>query len=587
MPLDAFCLRAVKNELSGQITGLKIDRVQQPERDLIILSLRGKDTKGLKLLISAGSNDKRVHLSGFKFDNPKAPPMFCMLLRKHISGAVISCINQPSAERVLIFELKAPDAMGVHSIKSLIIELIGQRPNIILTGNDGIIIDCLRRTGGELNDKRSVLPGLVYRSPPVQEGKTDPLTVTKERFYEQFSKAGDKVIDKWLQEAFSGFSPLICREISWRAYGRTDYRINEVKDNGDKLIKSFFSVLNEDENIPLLIKDEAGKPEDFSFTQIGQYEGSLKTENENSFSELLENFYTRKSLENRMGQRSAATLKLMTNAENRLTRKIVAQKSELEDSKERDYYRRCADIISSNFHLMKKGQNTLIADDFYSENGAKCEIKLDPLKTPQQNAAKYYKAYSKAKNAQQFISEQIAKSENELEYVKSIIQQLKNADSGQDLDEIRNELRITGYVKANKQQKNNKTKQNESLPHKFVSSSGISIYAGKNNIQNDKLTLKTAARNDIWFHAQKIHGTHVIVSAAEGKPDEATINEAAAIAAFYSAARKDNKVPVDYTLIKHVKKPSGGRPGMVIYTDFKTVTATPDENLVNQLRINS
>ncbi|MCL2426408.1 MAG: NFACT family protein [Oscillospiraceae bacterium] len=598
MPLDAICLGAVRNELASQIIGIKIDKVQQPERDVVLLSLRGHGGKSFKLLISVGSGDTRVHFTEHRFDNPKVPPMFCMLLRKHLVGARIVDIVQPAAERVLIFVLETVGAMGVRSEMKMIVEMIGRQSNLILVDADGVILDCLRRVDGDLSEKRAVLPGLVYRNPPVQEGKVDPMSVTEAQFQTLINFESDDAIDKWLIKTFKALSPLICREIVWRAYGETDYRFNGISDNGNALFTAFFDLIQQvksSEYEPWLISSVDDKPLDFSYTHIKQYESTATATRLCDFSKLLDEYYTRSAQELRMSQRSASTLKTMTTARDRLIRKLAAQRRELGETDKRDYFRECGDLITANFHLIKKGQETLIAEDFYSESGGVREIKLDVRKTPQQNSAKYYKTYTKAKNARNFLSELIENGEKELEYIESVIGQIQRVESEQDLSEIRHELSTTGYVRQSKQQKSEKqtkkqrgksqsSKQAEISPYKFMSSSGVRILAGKNNLQNDRLTLKSANRMDIWLHAQKIHGSHVIISCAGVSPDEKTLEEAAAIAAYYSAGRSDGKVLVDYTLVKNVKRIPGGRPGMVNYRDFKTIIAVPDEDVINRLK---
>jgi len=583
MPLDALCLSAVKTELTKIITDSKIDKIQQPERDVIILSLRGQKNQTHKLLISCGSGDSRIHLTDHKFDNPQSPPMFCMLLRKHTIGARISEIVQLPAERVIIIKLNSFTGLGLKSDKNLIIELIGGSSNLILTDETGIIIDCLRRIGGDLNDKRSVLPGMIYRNPPVREGKINPLEVSEKELSEAIKSTSDVHIDKWLNSAFTAFSPLICREISWRAYNDHDLRINEIKDTGEALIREFLTLIEQvkaGNYEPWLITDENNLPIDFSFTQIKQYTNLYTTEKEKTFSEMLDGFYTRSAQIKRINQRNSTILKLMSTARDRLVRKITTQTNELKESSNREYYRECGDIIAANYHNMSKGQQSLTADDFYSETNEKRTIKLDSLKTPQQNAAKYYKIYSKAKNAQKYLEEQIKTAEKELLYTESVTEQLKRAESEQDLNEIRNELTQTGYIKKKQQ----KTKQTESGPHRFKSSTGKQILVGRNNIQNDKLTFKIASKSDIWLHAQKIHGAHVIILCSGENPDDVTLQEAATIAAYFSAARADSKVSTDYTHVKNVKKTPASKPGMVIYNDYKTIIAEPDEKTIDRLR---
>ena len=589
MPLDAICLAAVRDELAGQITGMKIEKVQQPERDVLVLLIRGSSGQQ-RLLISAGTGDARVHLTEHRFENPESPPMFCMLLRKHLSGARIVGITQPSSERLLDFTLDAPDAMGVLSEKHLIIELIGRQSNIILTGSDGIITDCLRRVGGEMTDKRAILPGLKYHRPPVQEGKLDPAIVSGDEWQSLFNSAGGlggaETADKWLLAAFTALSPLVCREISWRAYSDTDIRLDAITDGGAALRREFFAVkkiIETGSYEPWVIFDANNEPRDFSFMRILQYESALTTKSEESFSIMLDRFFSRKSQLARISQKASATSRAVKSARDRIARKLAAQQAELGATADRERLRECGDIITANLHAMSKGQRILTAPDFFSENETIREIILDPLKTPQQNAAKYYKDYTRSKNAEKYLTKQILSGENELIYLDSVLEELALAESERDLAEIRRELVQTGYIKAQKPGKEKQPAQAE--PARFASSAGLMILAGRNNLQNDMLTLKTALRSDIWLHAQKTHGSHVIISCGGNKPDETTLLEAAAIAAFYSTARSAGKVAVDYAEVRHVKKPQGGRPGMVIYTDYKTIIAVPDESVINRLRI--
>ena len=587
MPLDAICIAAVKEELSGRVTGHKIDKVQQPERDIIILTLRG-GTETCRLLLSAGHSDTRVHLTEHKFDNPASPPMFCMLLRKHITGARILGITQPPAERALEFALETSDAMGVISRKSLIIEMIGRSPNIILADAEGVIIDCLRRISGDFSSKRAVLPGLFYHPPPQQDGKQNPMTINSEEWRERFIAAGrsmeKRTVDEWLLAAFSAMSPLICRELSWRAYSGAEKRIEAIDDGGEALSREFFKlmgIVNSRGFKPWLIKNKNDEPCDFSYTSILQYEGAMNAAPEDSFSAMLDGFFTQTAQRERNRQRASVMVKTIKTARGRIARKLAVQYEELKKTTQRDLLRECGDIIAANYHVMRKGQKTLVAQDFFAQDGDVREILLDPLKTPQQNAAKYYKEYSKAKNAEKYLTEQILSGENELKYLDSVDGELSLAESEGDLAEIRRELVQTGYIKAQKQAKQ---KHAQSVPMQFVSSTGIQILAGRNNASNDALTMKTARKSDIWLHTQKIHGSHVIISCNGGEPDDTTLCEAASIAAYYSGARSGGKTPVDYTLVKNVKKPPGGRPGNVIYTDYATILAIPDEELANRLR---
>ena len=595
MPLDALCLAAVCDELSRQIVGSKIDKVAQPERDLIVLMLRGKNVPACRLLISAGSGDARVHLTEHQFENPVSPPMFCMLLRKHLTGARILEVKQLPSERVLKLTLSTVDTIGDVQEKCLIVELIGSLSNIILIDSNDVIIDCLRRIGPDSSGKRAVLPGLLYQSPTQQAGKLNPLSIGE---LPTLSKEG--TVDKWLQSNFFGLSPLICRELSWRAYGATDFKLCDIADGGEKLRSEFLaltSAVNAGEFEPcLLIDKDTQSPRDFSFTRIKQYEDAVKTEILVDFSKLLDTYYTRSAKAARTKQRASNTIKTVKTARDRLVRKLVIQKAELAKTADRDNLRECGDIIMANLHQMKKGQKELLASDFYSPDGSTRKIVLDHLKTPQQNAAKYYKRYTKAKTAEKFLLEQIKHGENELDYLESVLDAMSYAEGETDIQDIRYELMSAGYLKAKKIQstgvgknrkagaQKRKAKSAESAPMKFISSTGMQIFAGKNNLQNDRLTLRTANKSDMWLHAQKIHGSHVVISCADSTPDDATLFEAASIAAYYSSARASSNVPIDYALVRYVKKPSGGHPGMVIYTNYKTITVTPDEELVNRLR---
>ena len=645
MPLDALCLAAVREELSHQLIGKKIDKIQQPERDMILLTLRGTGTPSDRLLISTGSGDARVHLTAHQFENPAAPPMFCMLLRKHLSGARLKEITQLPAERVLVLTFSAVDAIGIASEKKLIIELIGRMPNVILTGEDGIIIECMRRIGGDLSEKRVVLPGLLYRNPQIQEHKRNPLLISQGEFIELFdellvSGANAGTVDSWLLSRFAGLSPLICREIAWRAYGCVDYRIEAIADGGEMLKREFFMIADAVKDSMYeawVLVDPLGNLKDFSYICIKQYENALQVRKEECFSVMLDGYYTRSAQAVRVKQRASATRKTVTAARDRLVRKLALQHAELKKTDEREFLRECGDIIMANLHMMKKGQDELLAHDFYSADNSERRIALDPRKMPQENAAKYYKDYTRAKTAKKHLSEQIARGERELVYIDSVLGEIEYADGEADIQDIRRELTIAGYLKAGPASKT-KAKPVESMPMKFVSSSGMQIIAGRNNMQNDKLTLKTAFKNDMWLHTQKIHGSHVIIkcSGAETRvygaamddkvsaetsqaetaadntapdgskkseavqteaeqiekgsdravPDETTLYEAAVIAAYYSSAREAGKVPVDYTHVRHVRKPSGGRPGMVIYKDFKTLIVAPDEKLVRKLSCN-
>lgn len=584
MPLDAITVNALTKELSPRIVGAKIDKVQQPENDTLLLSLRGGG-QNEKLLISAGVGCARVHLSTIAYENPNVPPMFCMLLRKHLQGAKISGLTQPNMERMLIFELDTFDEMYVETKKRLIVEMMGRNSNIILTEADGHIIDCLRRVDGDMSRVRQVLPGLIYRLPP-EQSKPSFFDVMTDKKIELWQNARPDIpADKWLMDTFSGISPLICREICYSAVGETSKTVAEFSDTEKILfidsLRALEKRIAESDYQPTMIIT-GDKPTDFSFMPIAQYERAAEIRNFPDFSSLLEDFYTKRDKQEQMRRKSQALYKSVKSAHERELRKLSLRREELVKSGERELNRKRGDLLTANLYRIKKGDRLTEVDNFYEEDCPKLNIPLDPLKTPQQNAAAYYKEYNKAKTAEKYLGGLIEKGEREEAYLESVMDEILRCESERDLAEIRRELTETGFIKAQKSAKREKIK--ETAPLRFISSSGKEILVGRNNLQNDKLTVKTARRTDMWLHVQRVHGSHVIISTDGEEPDERTLFEAATLAAYYSQSREGGKIPVDYTQVRFVKKPSGSMPGAVIYTDYKTLIVTPDEKIVEQLK---
>ena len=575
MPLDSVCLSALTAELSSRIIGMKIDKIQQPERDLLLLSLRGNG-ESLRLLLSAGVGSARIHVTEAAYEQPQSPPMFCMLLRKHLQGSRISALVQPEGERMVIISADAFDDMGVPVKKELAVEMMGKHSNFILSGADGLIIDCLRRVDAEMSEKRQVLPGLKYRLPPAQE-KPYLLTAGDAELWRLWNSAdAAQTADKWLINTFSGISPLICRELCYRGCGDVSPNIGRMSENEGELLLLAISALCDSvkcaEFTPALFT-ENGTPKEFSFMPVKQYENLYETEICADFSALLEAYYTRRDKAERIKRRAVDITKTVKNSRDRIIRKLSSQREELKKTAERDTMRRYGDIITANMYRMKKGDRILEAEDFYEENSPIISVEIDSLKTPQQNAAAYYKSYNKAKTAEIHLTAQISRGETEASYLESVLDVIERAEVESDLSEIRRELSESGYIK--KQKSGKKIKFKESLPMRFVSSSGLEILVGRNNSQNDILTLKTARKTDLWLHTQKIHGSHVIIRCEGEEADETSILEAASLAAYYSQARNGVKVPVDYAKARYVKKPNVSLPGMVIYTDYKTIFVDP------------
>ena len=584
MPLDAVFLTGLTRELETRITGAKIDKVQQPERDLLLLSLRTHDGNA-KLLINGGVGSARVHVTQGSFENPQEPPMFCMLLRKHLVGARIESLEQPDFERLLVLKLDARDEMGAAVKKQLVVEMLGRQSNVILVGPEGHIIDCMRRVDSAMSEVRPVLPGMLYRLPPQQEKPVLFDTTPERRRALLAAMEPGTAVDKWLLNTFSGLSPLTCRELCHRALGESSPRFPGMTDEQrDALLSAMDDLIQRVaagalEPIMLLDGDQ---PKDFSFWPVAQYGSALTCAQYGSFSALLDEFYLRRDKAEAMRRKSQALLRSVKTVRDRTAKKLALQQEELKRSEDREALRRRADLITANLYRMKKGDRTLIAQDFYAEDCPEVEIPLDPLKTPQQNAAALYKSYQKAKTAEAHLTKLIDEAEQSLNYLNSVLDELARAESERDLAEIRAELRATGYLR--KEKTNKREKSQPRAPLRFVSSTGYEILVGRSNTQNDELTHKIARRTDIWLHTQKVHGSHVIIRAQDTQPDGQTIAEAASLAVYYSQARGGGKTPVDYTMVRFVRKPSGALPGMVLYTEYQTCMAESDETLVARLR---
>lgn len=572
MPLDAVTVSALAKELSERLEGGRIDKVQQPERDMLLLSLRAKG-ENLRLVIAAGTGNARAGITRGSFENPAEPPMFCMLMRKHLVGARILSVTQPEYERMLIFTLDTHDELGVQSEKKLAVELIGRSANAVLIGADGRIIDCMRRMDFAGDALRRMLPGMIYRLPPKQE-KPVFFALDPEQRRALIASADKTVpVDKWLMDSFSALSPLICRELAYRC--NNDYA--NLPDACDALCEAVAA----GELAPWLISID-GKPKDFSFMAISQYGPAAQLERYDSFSEMLDAFYTRRDRAEQQRRRSHDLTKTVRTLRDRQQRKLAAQREELRRTEGREDIRHQAELVTANIYRLRRGDRSLECEDYYDPACPIVHIELDPLKTPQQNAAALYKEYNKLKAAEQHLTVLTREGERQLDYLNSVLDELERAETDRDLSDIRRELTETGYIRARKGGKAERVKPQS--PLKFVSDDGLEILAGRSNAQNDELTLKLARRTDYWLHTQRVHGSHVIIRCEGEEPPPRTLEQAAGIAAYYSQARGAGKVQVDYTMVRNVRKPSGALPGKVIYTDHKTMLAESDGALAERLK---
>ena len=569
MAFDAFYLSAVLAEIQ-QLGDARVDKIHQPSRDTVILQLKGRENRA-KLLIAANPAAPRLHLTNANPENPAEPPMFCMLLRKHLGGARLAEVTQLPMERCAIFTFDCIDELGDPTQKRLIAELMGKTCNLYLLDKTGRIIDCLRRIGLDAGAKRTALPGMYYQEPEPVE-KLHPLQTD---FLFLLQDSGADLLSDRLMDNLGGLSPLVCREAALFAAGDTDARLETMDHHAVAEKLQLFFHENLTHPTPSFYAQADGTPKQFAFCPIRQY-GSFQAAE--SFSGLLDMYYTVRDRKDAMRQKSSAVRKNVTNLCQRLKRKIAIQEKELVATYDRERLRQLGDILTANIHRIQKGQTTVQCEDFYDEDMRTIDIPLSPLLSPQQNAAKFYKDYARMKTAEKELTKQIALAKEELEYLSSVLEELDRAQTEQELEEIRHELQETGYVKADASKKRVKTAKLP--PLRFVSTDGYTIYVGRNNRQNEELTFKSARKDDLWLHASKVHGSHVIIACAGVTPPDNTITQAAQLAAYYAETTGGQNIAVDMTPVKQVKKIPNGKPGMVIYHSYKTVIVNPYAEIV-------
>ena len=573
MAFDATYLSAVLGEIRQKAADARVDKIHQPSRDTVIIHLKCREGRE-KLLFALNPTAPRLHLTATSPENPAEPPMFCMLLRKHLLGARLVEVTQLPMERCASFVFDCIDELGDRVQKRLVAEMMGRTCNLYLLSPDGRIMDCLRRIGLDETSKRPALPGLYYQDPEPVE-KRDPKNLVIDDYVNLLCEPGADVLADRLMDTIGGLSPMVCREAALFAAGAADARVDglDVPQTADRLALWFHE--NVGHPTPCYITQPDGTPKQFAFCPIRQY-GAYQTAD--SFSALLDGFYSLRDSRDAMRQKSQAVRKTVSNLCTRLTRKLAIQEKELEATYDRERLRQLGDIVTANMHRITKGQTVLRAEDFYDENMTEIDIPISPLLSPHQNAAKFYKDYTRMKNAEKELTRQIGLGEEELHYLKSVLEELNRASTDQELEEIKQELQSGGYLKADSGKK--RMKQAKVSPMRFVSTDGYPIYVGRNNRQNDELTFKLARKDDIWCHASKVHGSHVIISCGGTNPPDDTVTQAAQLAAFYSENKGGQNIDVDVTPVKQVKKLPGAKPGMVIYHSYRTVNANPYPDIV-------
>ncbi len=582
MSFDGFVTFGIARELSACLIGGKINQVYQPERDEIILNIRTFE-QNYRLLLSASASNSRLHLTQGKKENPMTAPLFCMIMRKHLCGGKILSITQEGFDRVLKMEIESYTELGDLTVKNLIIEIMSRHSNIILTDADGKIIDSIKHVDLTVSAVRQVLPGFFYELPP-QQNKLNPMECTEEDIEAALKNAkADAAADKVLVGIFSGMSPLISREILYRFCGETGKMLSEV-DYRDYtcFIYKFFQGIKAEGFSPSVVLGSDKKPVAFSCVRLRQYDGQT-INTEESISDAVDTYYLSRGLMEHINQRSAHIVKIINNNLERCRKKIAIHRDNIEKSKNRDKYKLYGDLLTANMYKMESGAEKIQLENYYENPPKIIEIPLKADLSPSGNAQRYYKLYTKAKNAEEHSLKQVKEAEEELYYLETVLESVNKTQSAVDIAEIKDELSEQGYIpKVKKKVKSNK----KSAPMRFLSSDGYEIMVGRNNRQNDELTIKTAYSTDIWLHTKIIPGSHTIIrTKGEKNIPEATILEAACLAAYFSKAKNSTQVPVDYTAVKNVKKPSGAKPGLVIYDNYNTVYVTPDESLTEKLKV--
>ncbi len=583
MALDGAFLYAIRSELLPLIGG-RVEKIHQPSREEIIISIRTRQGSN-KLYISANAGGARVHVTQLSVDNPQTPPMFCMLLRKRLGSGKLIAVRQDGLERILFLDFECVNELGDVVTVTLACEIMGRCSNLVIIDGESRVVDSIKRVDEDMSRERLVLPGMRYEFPP-RDDRLNFLTAEPEQIVNALRAVNNAELSKALIRVFEGISPILARE--WTFFAGRGAHLESSTVEGDQLDRLLFAVKRTKEQLIngeccfSAVSDKEGQLKDFSFIRLSQFGTLMLTKELPSASALLDYFYSERDRTQRTKQRANDLFKLLVNLTERTSRRIAAQKEELVACAERDKYKLCGDLISANMYRLKKGDSLAVLENFYEEDCPSVEIKLDVRKTPSQNAQHYYNEYKKAVTAEEKLTEQIAKGEEELQYLDSVFDSLTRAASENDIIQLRLELSEQGYIRSGL----GKAKPPKALPPiEYKSSDGFTILVGRNNRQNDQLTLKFAEKSDIWLHTQTITGSHVLILTDGETPPDSTIEEAAVIAAVNSRGRGSNLVPVDYCLARYVKKPAGAKPGKVIFTNYKTAFVRPDAELEQKLRV--
>ncbi|MBM7869346.1 putative ribosome quality control (RQC) complex YloA/Tae2 family protein [Clostridium pascui] len=577
MALDGIFLYSLVQEFKDKIIGGKVEKINQPEKDELLLSIK-KDRVIFKLLISASAVYPRIHFTDITKENPMSPPMFCMLLRKYLTSSRIVDVRQLESDRVLFLDFQSKDEFGFDSIYTLVIEIMGRHSNVTLVrAKDNMIMDSIKHVTPDINSIRCLYPGIKFVYPPSSE-KLNPFNYTYEDLSKFVTESELKADKNFFSKVFTGVSTGFSKELHNRlALKNITLSLENLNVINDYICDVFNNLYNK--NFYFATYSLENRLKDFHCIK-STYMNDYEYIEYNSPSKLLDKYYAEKDKEDRLSSRSSNLQKLVNTNLDRCLKKLDILKNNLKECAEKDTYRIFGELLTANIYNIKPGNETIEVLNYYSEDGEFVKIKLDPNKSSSQNIQMYFKKYNKLKKSEEAASIQIESTKEEIRYLQSVLTNILNIEDYNSIDEIKNELMETGYIKF---KKDSKKKDKKSKPMHFISSDGIDIYVGKNNIQNDFLTLKFADKNDIWLHTKEIPGSHVIIK-HKGNLPETTLDEAANLAAYYSKAKDSSKVAIDYTEARHVHKPNGAKPGMVIYYTNKTIYITPEKPNLKKLQ---
>ena len=599
MALDGLFLHCIGQELETAVIGAKVDKVYQPSSEELVLTLRSRDLGALKLLLCARANSPRIHLTKAAFENPATPPMLCMLLRKRLGGATLTGIRQAGFDRILFLDFSATNELGDKETLTVAMEIMAQYSNVILIGPDGKIIDALKRVDLTRSSKRLILPGLAYELPPQQDKLALP-EHSVEELVERIRSFSAKTLSSAVLSSVQGVSPALAREVAFRALG-DDKHLSEMTEDDFVDLEYPLLELKKEVAFPThtfcVVRDDNDRPFEFSFWDLKQYGPGMATDHYETASELLDEYYAKRDSMERIAHKSSDLRRFLNTATERIARKVEVQRAELAKSVDREKLRVYAELINANLYQLEKGVLYYDLENYYDENRI-LRVPADPALSPAQNSQKYYKDYRKTYTAEKKLTEQIEQGTEELAYLETVKDALSRAETERDIGEIRRELVASGYLKDKTPEKKNRrgsqrrdgkkarsAKQPPALPPiEYETTDGFRVLVGRNNLQNDKLSMKQAGKLDMWLHTKDFPGSHVIIEAQDGEVSDRAIEEAAIIAAVNSTARTGDKVPVDYTLVKNLKKPAGARPGKVIFHTNWTIYVTPDEDFAEAHR---